>query len=78
MECDRVKRRRIDQKIAVKFVISIIELHPTSKKWLVEWSDRTRTWETYDIIKDLDIFQVFLSKMYKKESPIRDVPSYIC
>jgi hypothetical protein len=66
------KKRRIE---AVKFITSIVELHQTSKKWLVEWSDKTRTWETYDVIKDLDIFQSFLAGICKKE--IRNIPFYI-
>jgi hypothetical protein len=75
-----LKKRKIDTNYAIKFVTSIIELHPSSKKWLVEWSDKTRTWETYDIVKELGIFQEFLSKTILKPKPkpkLPEIPSYI-
>lgn len=76
------------RKIAVstlKYVTQIIEMHSTGEKWLVEWSDKTRTWETYDIVKDLHIFQDFLQCFCKgtKVSKVlngkisREIPSYI-
>ena len=74
---ENANKRKIDTKCVYKFIISIIELHQNSKKWLVEWSDKTRTWETYDIVKDLDIFQNFLCKFYTSKPRSREIPSYI-
>jgi hypothetical protein len=80
MECDNLqntKKRKINSKCVYKFIIAIIEFHQSSKKWLVEWSDKTRTWESYDFVKDLDIFQKFLSKMLTSRIEKFRTPCYI-
>lgn len=70
------KKRRT---VAVKFITEVVTLHESGKKWLVEWSDMTRTWETYDVVKDLQVFQQFLYSSFIKAPPkvFKTIPSYI-
>jgi len=59
------KKRRIEpENTYPKILVKLIEVHPKTKNWLVEWNDRTRTWEMYDAIKDTKVFRTFIeSKM---------------
>lgn len=74
MELERsCKKRKIIT--TMKYATEIIRMHPKGEKWLVEWNDKTRTWETYDIVKNMDKFQDFLQKVCK--IPNKEIPSYI-
>jgi hypothetical protein len=75
MDFPNKKRRVSTESGSVKIIVKILELHPTNKKWLVEWTDRTRSWETYDVIKDLDSFQHFITKNYTTKKT--NIPEYI-
>lgn len=76
MELESQRKKRKIIVTTMKYVNKIIEMHPTGKKWLVEWSDKTRTWETYDIVKDLQIFQDFLQYVCNTKN-VNKIPSYI-
>lgn len=65
------KRRRIEVD---RFISTIMEVQ--NKKWLVEWNDKTRSWESYDNLKDLEIFQEYILK-YCNNTRNKKVPSYI-
>lgn len=69
------KKRKIST--AVKFITNVIARHSSGEKWLVEWCDRTRTWETYDVVKDLRIFQDFLHVLMESVGKSKEIPSYI-
>lgn len=62
-----IKKRKITLEpvfdiIKTKIAIQIVEFHPKTKEWLVEWRDKTRTWENYDTIKDQAAFRDMVEK----------------
>ena len=62
------------EPVKPKVAIQILELHPKTKEWLVEWRDKTRTWEVYDTVKDQPVFRLMVEKkLYQKNSQ----PTYI-
>jgi hypothetical protein len=65
------KRRRIEINNNSKIIVNIIEVN--NRKWLVEWNDKSRSWEKYEKLKDLEIFKEYIFKCCKKLS----TPSYI-
>lgn len=36
--------------------------------WLVEWSNQTRTWISYDRIKNFELFKTIVSNMFRNGS----------
>lgn len=69
MDFPNKKRKASTKCSSVKIIVKILELHPTNKNWLVEWTDKTRSWEIYDVIKDLDSFQHFITTTKKTYIP---------
>jgi hypothetical protein len=63
------KKRKMENTIC-----KILRLNPTSKQWLIEWQDSTRTWEKYDNIKDNPIFREYIENLVSEKIVI---PSYI-
>lgn len=59
-----------------KILRQILEIHPKTKLWLVEWDDQTRTWEGYDAIKNTLIFKEFIERLLLGPK-ITEIPSYI-
>lgn len=57
--------------------VKIFGCNPQNKKWLVEWSDYTRTWEPYFVVKDLQVFQEYIEEQMLNKEIKKQVPSYI-
>lgn len=66
------KRKVNDDNRIVSF---IVEIQPENRKWLVEWRDKTRSWENYDDLKNLDSFRMYLESIITK--PRWEPPFYI-
>lgn len=74
-----IKRRK---KGTQNTPIRVIGGNPCTKMWLVEWSDMSRTWETYETVKDMKVFKQWLDQLLKHNvlsvvKPFRGTPSYI-
>lgn len=41
------------RKRETNFIVKIIQKYRYEKSWLVEWNDKTRTWEKYEKISML-------------------------
>lgn len=54
------------KKIKTPIPRKILGGHPYTKQWLVEWDDMTRTWENYDIVKNMYIFRLYLERFIEK------------
>lgn len=50
-----------------KNITKIIETNAKTRDWLVEWDDKTRTWESFINIRETNAFQSFIEKQMFKE-----------
>jgi hypothetical protein len=48
-------------------LVRILEINH-SGKWLVEWSDKTRTWEDYENIKNIPSFQKVIQTLVQRKN----------
>lgn len=55
--------------------IKILSFDNENKKWLVLWSDRSSTYETYNVVKDFPQFEEYV--IDRLSSLLIEVPSYI-
>lgn len=78
------KRLRLEEEFSTKrakydkCITTILGADPMTKQWLVEWSDMTRTWESYDGVKNFDAFRRFVEELaLEQKRKHRDIPFYI-
>lgn len=68
-----LKKRKIEvEYIIVKTIIKVIEMN--NDKWLVEWNDKTRSWEDFNKLKNYPTFKHFVETLIK---PKKEFPQYI-
>lgn len=72
IECKKKRKFEIEKDIK-----KVIEFDIISKKWLIEWDDRSRSWEDYESIKDHYGFKLFIQNTFKKGRERELSPSYI-
>jgi hypothetical protein len=59
-----MKRRKITGENSTMECSKIIFFDSTQRRWLVEWSDKTRSWEEYATLKDFEIFKNFIENSF--------------
>lgn len=70
MDCK--KKRKLEDEKNMK---RIVEFDIISKRWLIEWDDKSRSWEDYENIKDMYGFKQLIQGMFRTRN--RENPSYI-
>jgi hypothetical protein len=59
------KRRKVEHYLSLK---KIIELNTITQMWLVEWSDSSRTWISYETLIQEPNFRNILERMFTKSN----------
>jgi len=71
------KKRKCDNDI-FNNIVQVVEIK--NNNWLVEWEDKTRTWENYEELKHTDAFKNYIVKAVNKAIYVdksKKCPEYI-
>lgn len=49
--------------------VRIITMNYSETEWLIEWSDLSRSWVTFDTLKDLPIFRKWVIEKFRTNAP---------
>lgn len=75
-----MERKRKYKEISIikyeprKNAVSILNVDFKNNLWLVEWNDKSRTWEKFNVVKNFDFFESFIMFHLKP----KEYPTYIC
>ncbi len=62
-----LKKRKTSGSLSVKKILTFQD-----KKWLIEWDDNSRTWESFEKLKDEIVFREYIEDAMKDK-----ISSYI-
>lgn len=73
-DINSIKKRKYEIEVVIR-INKILEFDIISKKWLIEWDNKTRTWEFFEDIKNMYEFKKLLENLFIKTGKFQ--PSYI-
>jgi hypothetical protein len=73
-DINSIKKRKYEIDVVIR-INKILEFDIISKKWLIEWDNKTRTWEFFEDIKNMYEFKKLLENLFIKTGKFQ--PSYI-